>query len=143
MTDSERLSEIIKSSKMSTKAFSEHIGLKTPQTLYDILKDRNGISKDVAKAIQAKCLHYNYAWILGGEGIKYKKNEDGITDSLINDEAESYNFPDVKIPQKDFSSLIETMNIQQKTIDRLTKTVEELTKKNDGTKGNGKSANSA
>lgn len=39
MTDSERLKEIIDSSKMNKSAFSRHIGLSGPQRIYDILND--------------------------------------------------------------------------------------------------------
>ena len=142
MTDSERLKEIIKSSKMSTKAFSESIGLKTPQILYDILKDRNGISKDVAKAIQAKCLHYNFAWIISGEGEKYKSVEYKdkpfcAVENSVNNIKEPYTKDD------QVRQLTNIVDSQQQTIDRLSKTVEDLMKKKNGTKGNGTSANSA
>jgi hypothetical protein len=68
MTDKERIKEIINFSKMSVRRFGEHIGLKTPQILYDIIKGRNGISKDLAEKISAKCLNFKFTWILTGEG---------------------------------------------------------------------------
>ena len=143
MTDKERIDYIIKYSKMNMSEFARHIDLKGPYRIYDVRNEKNGISKDLARMIHAKFSNFNLGWILTGNGEIFQKDEDEKRGSLINDKAESYNTPDVKIPQKDFSSLIETMNIQQKTIDRLTKTVEELTKKNDGTKNNGENANSA
>ncbi len=143
MTDKERIDYIIEYSKMNMSEFARHIDLKGPYRIYDVRNEKNGISKDLARMIHAKFSNFNLGWILTGNGEIYQKDEDEKRGSLINDKAESYNFPDVKIPQKDFSSLIETMNIQQKTIDRLTKTVEELTKKKDGIKNNGENANSA
>lgn len=133
MADSERLKEIIKSSKMSTKAFSESIGLKTPQILYDILKNRNGISKDVAEKIHAKCVNYNLAWIRTGDGVKFK--DENKNDNLINDKFEPYGLTEVTILQRDFSSLVETLNRQQKTIESQAKTIENLTEKKNGDNG--------
>lgn len=78
MTDSERLSEIINSSGMSTKKFGEYIGTKSPQVLYDVLKGRNGISKELADKIHAKCVNYEYAWILTGNGNMCVELKDGI-----------------------------------------------------------------
>ncbi len=120
MTDSERLKDIIDSSKMSVKAFSEHIGLKSPQNLYDILNGRNGISKKVAESIQAKCVTYNYVWILTGEGAKYKSSvyldkSFNQEDNSVNNKQEDYNTVD------HINKLIDIISSQQQTIDRLTK----------------------
>lgn len=73
MTDKERINEIINSSNMSARRFGEYIGIKTPQVLYDIIKGRNGISKDLAEKISAKCVNYNIAWLLTGEGEMLKE----------------------------------------------------------------------
>lgn len=78
MVDSERLSEIINSSGMSAKKFGEYIGTKSPQVLYDVLKGRNGISKELADKIHAKCVNFEYAWILTGNGNMYVELKDGI-----------------------------------------------------------------
>ena len=66
MSNIDRIKEVVHSSKMSVKRFGEHIGLKTPQVLYDVLKGRNGISKDLASKIASKYPHYNTAWLLTG-----------------------------------------------------------------------------
>lgn len=143
MVDSERLREIIKSSKMSTKAFSEHIGLSAPQSLYDILNGRNGISRDMARRIHAKCLNYNLGWIKTGEGEKYVKESLGTDDQEMNDREEPYSSGRISIPQTDFSSLVETLNRQQKTIENQAKTIENLTQKKNGNNGNSDIAGSA
>lgn len=71
MTDKERIRKIIDVYAKSVKSFSEYIGLKRPQPLYDILKGRNGISKDLAKRISEHCLDFNETWILTGHGSMY------------------------------------------------------------------------
>lgn len=72
MTDSERLKKVIDSHKMRTNAFGKHIGLKNSQPLYDILKGRNGISKEMADRISATCLNIDAGWLLTGEGEMLK-----------------------------------------------------------------------
>ncbi len=83
MTDNERLDEIIKSAKMSVKAFSEFIEMKSPQPLYDILKGRNGISKDIGHKIHAKCVQYNLAWILTGIGDAINNSQNSSIDKRV------------------------------------------------------------
>lgn len=81
MNDSERLTAIINENGMSAKKFSEHIGAKSPQVLYDVLKGRNGISKELAAMIHAKCVNYSYAWILTGkDGEANQTNQ--LSDSI-------------------------------------------------------------
>ena len=75
MSDSERLKEVIKQYSRSTNAFASFIEIKSSQILYDVLKGRNGISKELADIITAKCLNINKYWLLTGEGEKEKTNE--------------------------------------------------------------------
>jgi len=74
MSDSEKLKEILNHMKMTASSFSRYIGLSTPQILYDITKGRNGISKDLADSITAKCLNIDRVWLLTGEGEMLKKD---------------------------------------------------------------------
>ncbi len=149
MTDKERLEEIINSSKLSANAFSKEIGLKGPQSLYDIMNEKHGISKKMAQRIHAKYLNYNFTWIWTGEGSKYKnsnyQNKPFSTDdNSVNNEKEVYG-QNIQINQ--LTNIIES---QQRTIENnsdviktLSKTIEDLTKKKNGSNGNGKSASSA
>ena len=142
MSDSERLNEIVNSSKMSIKAFSEHVGMKSPQTLYDILNKKHGISKNVANLIHAKYLNYNLAWILTGEGEKYnaslyENKSFDVEGNSLNNTKEQY-----KTAQQ-IDKLMEIMSSQQRTIETMSQTIERLTQKKDGTKCNGNAANSA
>lgn len=68
MNDSERIREVERFLHLSTRALAFEIGLKNPQTLYDIHKGKHGISKSVAADITAKYLNIDYKWLLTGEG---------------------------------------------------------------------------
>lgn len=68
MSDKERLVMVMNHYNMNANAFSRFIGLRVVQTLYDIIKDRHGISKDLAGKITSKCLDINISWLLTGEG---------------------------------------------------------------------------
>lgn len=72
MTDSERIKAIEEYTGLSTRALSLAIGIKTPQTLYDIHKGKHGISKGLARSITAKYLNINSEWLLTGEGPMLK-----------------------------------------------------------------------
>lgn len=74
MSEIERLKMVMSDYKKTPNSFSKFIGLKTPQVLYDILKGRNGISKDLAEKISAKCVNYGLGWLMTGEGEEPKKN---------------------------------------------------------------------
>lgn len=74
MSEIERLKKVLSDHKMTANSFSKFIGLKTPQVLYDILNERNGISKDLAEKIAAKCVNYGTGWLLTGEGEDPQKN---------------------------------------------------------------------
>lgn len=73
MNDSQRIKEVEKYAGLSTRALALEVGLKTPQTLYDIHNGKHGISKDVARAITAKYLNINPDWLLLGVGDMLKQ----------------------------------------------------------------------
>lgn len=68
MTEKQRIEKIREYSGVSLRKLSEEIGLKSPQTLYDILKGKHGISKDLATKIHSRYLNIDYTWICTGEG---------------------------------------------------------------------------
>lgn len=68
MTDNERIESVLNYLNMRANKFAKHIGLKSPQILYDILNGRNGISKYLADKITAKCVNISLSWLLTGEG---------------------------------------------------------------------------
>lgn len=93
MTDSERLTKVIKfcgernNFKQNINAFALFLDLRTPQVLYDISRGRNGISRDIAEIITAKCLDINIGWLLTGDGNMLKNDTNflkvGTPESLI------------------------------------------------------------
>lgn len=129
MTDKERIDYIIEYSKMNMSEFARHIDLKGPYRIYDVRNEKNGISKDLARMIHAKFSNFNLGWILTGNGEIFQKDEDEKRGSLINDKREPYTTSRVSIPQNDFSSLVDTLNRQQKTIQEQTKIIDNLTQK--------------
>jgi len=76
MTEGERLGRLISEHKMSIRKFSKYIGIKTPQVLYDVINGRNGISKDLAEIIKAKCVNYSISWLISEEGNMLKQGKE-------------------------------------------------------------------
>lgn len=68
MTDSEKIKQLIAHYGDSTMAFGRRIGINTTQILYDIIKGKTGISKDLTKKITEKLTDINTTWLLTGEG---------------------------------------------------------------------------
>jgi phage repressor protein C with HTH and peptisase S24 domain len=68
--------------KMSVKKFSESIGLKTPDRLYLVLKERNDVSSDLAGIIISKYPQVSYEWLLTGEGEMLKSEETNNTEDI-------------------------------------------------------------
>ena len=68
MGDYGRIEAVLRYTSLSANALAERIGLKTPQTFYDIKKGRHGISKDLANKIHSKYLNISLEWLLTGEG---------------------------------------------------------------------------
>ena len=86
MTDSERIKTVLKYSGMSANKFAKHVGLKSPQVLYDVTNGRNGISKDLADKITAKCVNISLSWLLTDEGEMLKSesmNEQSLKRSCL------------------------------------------------------------
>jgi len=128
MTDSERLNEVIKHYNKTANSFGRFIGLANSQKIYDILKGRNGISKDLAEIIKAKCLGINTGWLLTGEGTMLKENP--VTSNINNKDSmnkifEMYQrgeiYPAIVVKEKD-----EKINSLYKEIAILEEKVKEL-----------------
>ena len=73
ISDSERIKKVLDHANMSASRFAKHIGLKTPQNIYDIQRGKHGISKLVAEKITAKYLNINRIWLLTGEGEMFNE----------------------------------------------------------------------
>ncbi len=64
----DRLESVIRWQNMTTKHFSDHIGLSAPENLYRIKRGLNGISRRLATLITASFPEINPAWLLTGRG---------------------------------------------------------------------------
>lgn len=91
MSDSERIKKLEEFTGLSLNKLAAVIGIKSPQTFYDIKSGKHGISKDLADKIKAKYLNINMSWLLSGEGemippsvIQNNQNGDNINGHSVN-----------------------------------------------------------
>lgn len=91
MSDSERIKKLEEFTGLSLNKLAAEIGIKSPQTFYDIKSGKHGISKDLADKIKAKYLNINMSWLLSGEGemitpsvIQNNQNGDNINGHSVN-----------------------------------------------------------
>lgn len=91
MSDSERIKKLEEFTGLSLNKLAAAIGIKSPQTFYDIKSGKHGISKDLADRIKAKYLNINISWLLSGEGemitpsvIQNNQNGDNINGHSVN-----------------------------------------------------------
>ena len=66
-TPAERLKIVIENAGMSTYALSRHIGFQRPENLYQILRGKCGISKNMANIIHQKFPRYSIDWLIYGD----------------------------------------------------------------------------
>jgi hypothetical protein len=68
LSPKERIEKVVCWAGFNTSAFATHIGLSSPQTLYQIKASKYNISRSLAERI---CRHYpelDFAWLFSGEG---------------------------------------------------------------------------
>lgn len=130
MDAKQRIDYIIDYSGMNASTFGVHIGLPSPQSFYDIRNGKHEISKRLAKMIHEKYSNFNIGWILTGKGEIFASSSK-INENEVSDYPVEYNRV-INLPQKDFSTLVETLSKQQSTIDTLSKTIESISEKKDG-----------
>lgn len=68
ITDADRIERILRYTGLNIRQLSMELGMRFPQTLYDIKKGKHGISKDFAEKIKDRFKDFNLIWILTGEG---------------------------------------------------------------------------
>lgn len=76
-----RLEKVILWSGLTINAFSQAIGLRRAENLYQIKKGNNSISKELAEKIVSKYPHISKSWLLTGEGnmfVDEKEDESSI-----------------------------------------------------------------
>jgi transcriptional regulator with XRE-family HTH domain len=83
--DGKRITKLVEYFNVSVNQFAKKLELSTPQILYDVIKGRNGISRDLAEKIARHYREINCLWILTGEGemiIPSKKGENGTRNEI-------------------------------------------------------------
>lgn len=82
------LNEILKIEKLNPKQFSESIGLKRAQPIYDILNGKvKRITTNYANKILYKYPNYSYNWLITGKGnaMTNESNTNNINISNLGD----------------------------------------------------------
>lgn len=72
LSPKERIEKVVCWAGLNTSTFATHIGLSSPQTLYQIKAGKYNISRSLAERI---CRHYpelDFAWLFSGEGEMLK-----------------------------------------------------------------------
>lgn len=64
----ERIERVVCWAGLNTSSFANHIGLTSPQTLYQIKAEKYNISRTVAERIVRAYPEISFSWLLSGEG---------------------------------------------------------------------------
>lgn len=68
LSDAQRIQNLLKYTQLNGKNFALRIGLGHPDSIYHILRERNGISDKMAERIIMAFPEINRSWLLSGEG---------------------------------------------------------------------------
>lgn len=74
----ERIEKVVCWAGLNTSTFATHIGLSSPQTLYQIKSGKHNISRSLAEKI---CTHYpeiDFGWLFAGEGEMTRPQDTSI-----------------------------------------------------------------
>lgn len=94
MTDKERIEAILAHFNWKSTQLANYIDVST-QNIYDILREKNNISKQMAKKIKEKIPQINHSWLLGisdqmwdsetekSEKIEHKSTETATMQSML------------------------------------------------------------
>lgn len=75
MTDAQRIEVLLEYSRLNGKNFALRIGLTYPDSIYHILRGRNGISDKMADRIIMAFPEIDKGWLLSGEGEMFGGGE--------------------------------------------------------------------
>ena len=68
LSDAQRIQNLLEYTRLNGKNFAIRIGLSHPDSIYHILRGRNGISDKMAERIIMAFPEVNRSWLLSGEG---------------------------------------------------------------------------
>lgn len=83
LTAKERIEKVVCWAGLNTSTFATHIGLSSPQTLYQIKSGKHDISRALAQRI---CSHYpdiEFGWLFAGEGEMIRPMEASIPHYMV------------------------------------------------------------
>lgn len=136
-----RIEQIAINEGITLTALEKQIGA-SKAVLTRALNNNTDISTKWIKRIVEIYQLYSIDWIITGEGEMLKNTSSyGENQNLSNDTVN--NHKELYVKTSSIDKLIDVMSSQQRVIESQCETIAELTKKNSGTKGNGKSASSA
>ncbi len=92
-TAAERLKIVIENAGLSTYALSRHIGLLRPENLYQILRGKCGISKNMANIIHQKFPQYSIDWLIYGDNNSQEPHHDNIVRIPLYNNFDTQQFP--------------------------------------------------
>lgn len=123
-TINERLAQLIQALNKNHKTFAESIG-KSPTVIYNTVNGRNKPSFDVLESICEIYPHVNPAWLLKGEGemMKISSPTDKAPDGYLQEH--------IKQLEESFSKLANQLDVKDKQIEGLQRTVDVLLGKSD------------
>jgi len=112
MSDSERLYKLLEYLKLNPLQFSFSLGHKRGDRIYNILKNRNGISSDLAREITTHYNNIQFDWLLTGEGEMLKADQEPAVES--------------QPPGKLYEIILKQQETTAKLTDRLLKLTEDF-----------------
>jgi hypothetical protein len=125
-TINDRIGELITALKKNHKTFAESIG-KSPTVIYNTVNGRNKPSFDVLESICEVYPQVNTTWLLKGEG------EMMVTESKQIDVApDAYLQAHIRRLEQSFSNLANQLEVKDKQIEGLQRTVDVLLGKSRG-----------
>lgn len=79
MTDAQRIRLLLEHTRLNGRKFALRIGLNHPDSIYHILRGRNGISDRMADRIAAAFPEIAKSWLLTGEGEMFHREHRSTT----------------------------------------------------------------
>lgn len=138
----QRIEQIAINEGTTLTALEKQIGA-SKAVLTRALNNNTDISTKWIKKIVDIYQLYSIDWIITGNGemlkniTSYEESTHNIEDNSVNNKEEPY------IQLDKFGQLLDVVSSQQRVIETQSEIIAELTKKKNGTSGNGESANSA
>lgn len=120
-TSRERMEAILSFLKINASELAKSLGYSRTQTIYFVLKERNGISERMARDINEVYPNISYKWLLTGEGSMLIEDsivpESTTVDKDNDEKAELIKI--IEELRKENSRLVETNERLSRVVDRL------------------------